>query len=537
VALWMKIAKNEVRLRTSKFRKNRLAFFLVLYSFLIFWALYLCPLIFDQFMPTLAGMEEISTILIPSVAMIIEQVMMIFFIAIMMYPLNNVYRRTEIGFKEILLASPISAGDIFLGEFLGKIPILFSFVFALTPIFVNMLNPIFNLSFVQTLVIYVCVFGLVFLATLIGSIIMSWLERKIAKSEKARDYAKVLLILLTIGMVALIYSLQFGFQFILENPELKNYFIWYPPLWFSNIILYTFDPGLLNPYILNIWMSLALAILVPLLISYLSYKKADVFYTLEGGVEKASSIIKKENVFYKFNRWIIGVKWEGLVITQFKEFFRKKENIMKLFYLGGITCVYGLIFSFSVSGAANDFISGGFKVLMVVFMGGLLYGLLLGNFIFVGSKDLLWVYKRSPRNVNSLVYSFIITMFIINIILTLVVTIFFTILFKFSVFYVVVFIISYLSYGILVLIEAIGIQGFSPAFEEKGKFMGLNMFKLMSIQMGVLTGFIFLMVWLSEILPVITTWEIIPIVLFISIHLAIAFPLFFTGLRHLKKIE
>ncbi|MDX1798803.1 MAG: hypothetical protein R3255_09150, partial [Candidatus Lokiarchaeia archaeon] len=78
---------------------------------------------------------------------------------------------------------------------------------------------------------------------------------------------------------------------------------------------------------------------------------------------------------------------------------------------------------------------------------------------------------------------------------------------------------------------------FSPAFEEKGKFMGLNMFKLMSIQMGVLAGFIFLMVWLSEILPEITTWELTPTVLFISIHLTIALPLFFAGLRHLKKIE
>ena len=533
----MKIAKNEVRVRTSKFRKNRLKFFLVLYSFLLFWAFFLCPLIFDQFMPTLAGMEEISQILIPSIAMIIEQLMMIFFIAILIYPLNNIYRQTEIGYKEILLASPITAGDIFLGEFLGKIPILFSYVFALTPIFVNMLNPIFNLTIIQTLVIYCCVFGLVFLATLIGVIIMSWLEHKIAKSEKARDLAKALLILLSVGMVALIYTLQFGFQFIMENPELKNYFMWYPPLWFSNIILYTFSAILIDAYILNIWTSLALAVLVPVLILYISYKRADKFYTLEGGVEKASSVIEKENIFYKFNRRIIGSRWEGLVITQFKEFFRKKENIAKIIYLGGLTCVYGLVFSISMSNAPRGFLSGGFVVLMVVFMGGMLYGLMLGSFIFVGSKDLLWVYKRSPRNINSLVYSYIIAMIILNTILALGVTIFFTILFEFDVFYVVVFFIAYLSYGIMVLIEAIGIQGFSPAFEEKGKHMGLNMFKLMSIQMGVFMGFIFLMVWLEGILPGLTAWKLTPTILFISIHLAISLPLFFMGLRHLKKIE
>ncbi len=538
MALWLKIAKNEVMVRTSKFRKNRLTFFIVLYSILIFWAFFLCPMIFDLFMPTIAGMENLSEFIIPSIAMIIEFLMMIFFIAILIYPLNNIYRQTEIGFKEILLASPVTAGDIFLGEFFGKIPILFSYVFALTPVFVNMLNPIFNLTFIQTFVIYCCVFGLVFMATLIGTILMSWIEHKITQSAKARDIAKALLFLLSIGMVALIYSLQFGFQFILEHPELKNYFMWYPALWFSNIILYTFDATLLNTYILNIWASLVLAILVPVLILYISYKGANKFYTLESGVEKFTSVIEKENSFYKFNRRILGSKWEGLVITQFKEFFRKKENIMKLIYLGGLACVYGLIYSLSMGETvANDLLSGGFLILIVVFVGGMLYGLMLGSFIFVGSKDLLWVYKKSPRNVNGLVYSYIIAMIIINIILALGITIFYTFLFEFDIFLAVVFFIAYLSYGILVLLEAIGIQGFSPAFEEKGKHMGFSIFKLMIIQIGVFMGFIFLIIWLGQEFPIFIAWELTPTILFISIHIVIALPLLFMGIRQLKKIE
>ena len=170
------------------------------------------------------------------------------------------------------------------------------------------------------------------------------------------------------------------------------------------------------------------------------------------------------------------------MITQFKEFLRKKENIMKLVYLTGFTCVYGLVFSFSVSQAPQDFISGSFKVLMAVFMGGMLYGMMLGSYIFVGSKDLLWVYKRSPRNVEAMVYSYIFAMLILNIMMSIGITIFFMIIFEFDTIYTTVFFIAYLCYGILVLCEAIGIQGFSPSFEEKGKNMGMNMFKLMSIQ-------------------------------------------------------
>jgi hypothetical protein len=504
---------------------------------LIFWAFVFIPWLFDLFMPAVAELAQIEAFIIPSIAIIIEFAMMVLFIVILMYPLNNIYRKTEIGFKEILLSSPVTAGDIFLGEFMGKLPVLSSVVLAFAPIVIGLLNPIVNLTIIQVIVIYICIFGVLFFANLVGTIIMCWIEHKIAQSAKARDLAKALLMLLSIGMVILIYGLQFGFRFIMENPETKNYLIWYPALWFSNIILFIFDPALLDTYILNIWMSVALAALIPLLILYISYKKADAFYTLEGGVEKFNSIIEKEAAFYKLNRRIIGAKWEGLVITQFKEFLRKKENIMKLVYLTGLTCVYGLVFSFSVGQAQQDFIAGGFKVLMVVFMGGMLYGLMLGSYIFVGSKDLLWVYKRSPRNVEAMVYSYIFAMLILNIMMSIGITIFFMIIFEYDTVYTIVFFIAYLSYGIMVLCEAIGIQSFSPSFEEKGKNMGMNMFKLMSIQMGVFMGFIFLMVRISETFPDPLFGDFLPLILFTSIHLAISVPLFLFGIKALKKIE
>ena len=537
MALWTNIAKNELRIRTHKYRNHRKLFFVILYSLLFFWGFVFIPLLFDLFMPAVAELALIEPYVIPVIAMIIEYALMILFIVILMYPLNNIYRKTEIGFKEILISSPASAGDIFLGEFMGKIPLLSAAVLVFTPIVIGLLNPIVNLGLAQVVVIFTCIFGIVFFATLIGTILMSWIEHKIAKSEKARDIAKALMMLLAIGMVILIYSVQFGYQFIMENPELKNYLIWYPALWFSNIILYIFNPVLLTTYILNIWMSIALATLIPVLLLYVSYKKAGKFYSLEGGIEKFSSIIEKEGVFYKVIRQIIGTKWGGLIITQFKEFLRKKENIMKLTYLTGLTCIYGVIFSFSVSQAQQAFISGPFRVLMVVFMGGMLFGLMLGSYIFVGSKDLLWVYKRSPRGIGSMIASYIFSLLILNIMIAIGVTFFFTFLFEFDLINIIVFFTAYLSYGIMVLIEAIGIQSFSPSFEEKGKKMGANMFKLMSIQMGVITGLIFLMIWISETFKNPIFGDFLPMILFLSMHLDICIPLFIFGIKNLKKIE
>jgi hypothetical protein len=186
--LWRVIAKNEIKLRTSKFRNHRKLFFIALYSLLILWAFIAAPFLFDLFIPTLA--IQFSSVFKPVVALIIESVMMMLFLILVMYPLNNVYREIEIGFKETLISTPVRAKDIFLGEFLGKSPIYTMAVLIFAPVVVGLINPLIDLTFVQYITIYGSGFGLVYFASLIGTIIASWFEHKISKSEKARDLGK-----------------------------------------------------------------------------------------------------------------------------------------------------------------------------------------------------------------------------------------------------------------------------------------------------------------------------------------------------------
>ena len=114
MGLWKVIAKNELKRRTSKFRRHRLLFFVILYGVLLIWGFILAPLLFDSFMPTLAQSEEFKPIIVPAVALIIEYMLMIFFIIILLYPLNFIYRQTEIGHKEMILAAPITREISFL---------------------------------------------------------------------------------------------------------------------------------------------------------------------------------------------------------------------------------------------------------------------------------------------------------------------------------------------------------------------------------------------------------------------------------------
>jgi hypothetical protein len=531
MSLWKTIAKNELRLRTNKFRNHRISFFILLYSFFTIWAFFLAPWLFDLFMPTL--IEAVPQINL-AVALIIEYIMMAFFLSVFIYPLNSVYRKIEIGFKEIILASPATAGDIFLGEFIGKLPIFLGAILLFTPIITGMLNPIINLSLIQYLIIYLCVFGLIVFATLLGSIVAAWLEHKIAKSERAKDLGRILLFLLSIAMVAIMYTLQFLFEFLMLNPQLRNWVMLYPSLWFSNIILYFIDPSLINSYILNIWFSTALVIIIPLIIFLIAYKKADRFFTVEGGIEKISSVIKGENKFYTLIKKLTGHKWKGLIITQLKEFLRRRESIMKFVYLIGLVGILGVI----LSNLSLDVLIGqSILIAMIIIIGGIMYGLLFGSYIFVGTKDLIWVYKRSPRNVNALVYSYLLAMLIFNMLMSLGLTIFFTLILKFDLFDILFFFSFYLINSEVVIAQAIGIQCLSPAFEEKGSSMTSNNLFLMVLQL-VPFQFIFLFIIIAfpvPTSPILARFHYLMPLLLTSI--ASAIPLLFLGLRKLNKIE
>ncbi len=536
MSLWKVIAKCEIKRGTSAFRKHRVLVLSLLYVFLIIWAVFLAPLLFDIILPPsialLPYFEEI-------VALLIEALLMMLFLVIMMYPINTVFRKTEIGYKEILLASPATEGDIFIGEFVGKFLIYMGAILVFAPILLGMINTIISFTAITYIVIYVCVFGHVIFALLIGNVLASLIEHKIARNPKFRDLGKVFLFLISIGMIAIVYTLQFAFQVLLENPGLKNWLMFYPSLWFSNIILFSINPNLISTYVLNIWSSVALVIFVPLLIFYIAYKNASKFFTLEGGIEKTSEIIQEESSFYKQLRKFIPHNWETLIVSQLKEFFRRKENIMKLAYTLGITLFIGTMMYFTSAAdveALSPPVEGLFTI-MILFVSGMIYCFMIGNYIFVGSKDLLWVYKKSPRGVKTLVYSYIRALTIPSIFIGIIVTIYYSILYQYTVLFAFIFFALYMLNTTIILFQACGIQCLNPSFEEKGKQMGANIMIQMFLMFFVLFISIFLLFYFNLFPPI---GDLIPVLMYLPIlllTLATAIPSFYLGIRRLGRIE
>lgn len=540
MALWKVIAKIELKRKTSKFQNHRILFFVIIYTILLLWAFLLAPFVFDLIVSAIVNQLletiPISTI-ISGMALIIEFMMVWFFMMIFMYPLQNIYRKSEIGYKEIILASPIKSSDIFLGEYIGKLPFYIIYILIFSPVILGIINPIINLNFIQFAIIYICIIELVIFAALVGSIITLWLEHKITKSEKARDLGKALMWLLVIVLVILMYSAIFLFNQLMKYPEIKNFIMFYPSFWFSNIILFVIDPILIDTYLLNIWLSIGIAIGIPLLILYISFKKADAFFSLERGIEKISSIIQRENKFYGLIRKLTGHKWEGLIITQLKGYFRKKENIMKIFYAVGLIAVEGIMFSF-VGGGANDPTGLPMLTIMLILVGGMMFGIMVGNSIFIGTKDLLWVYKRSPRSVSALIYSYIRMIMIIVIIIDISFTIFFSILFQYTIVLSIFFFVFFIIYGMICISQAIGIQCFHPAFEEKGGDMMLNngLFVILNIFI-IFTSIIFEIMILTPLGLQLELLIIFLAIMPLVIGIGTAIPLLYFGIKKLSKIE
>ncbi|MFX0021280.1 MAG: hypothetical protein ACFE9S_03070 [Candidatus Hermodarchaeota archaeon] len=529
-ALWMVIAKNEILLRTSSFRNYRKLFFITLYSLLFLWAFIFAPILFDLFMPTLA--DQFSSVFKPAIAIIIESIMMGLFLMLLIYPLNNVYREGEIGVKESLLATPVRSNDIFLGEFLGKAPIYTMIVLLISPIVIGMINPIINFTFLEYIIIYCSVFGLVYFANLAGSILASWLEHKISKNEKARDLGKALIWIFTIVLVAIMYGLIFFLNHLLIHPELKNWLAFYPSLWFSNIIVYIIDPILLNSFIINIWISLILVICIPLAILYIAYKKAESFYTLEAGIEKINiTIVKHENIIYRFIRKVSGSSWGGLIVVQLKRFFRKKANIARIAYIVGLL---GFMTWF-ISSMSEGVFGIAFSSTILIAIGGAIGSVIIGHLAFVDSKDVIWIYKRSPRGIKSLVYSYLLTMLIINIFISIFITILLIIFTSIDILNIIIFFVEFLLFAEISMCQAMGLQCISPAFGEKDSSMRSNaMISMLLLQPLMFLPVMLLIMFDPDTPEMMRILMQVPIFLY---NIGVSLPVLYIGMRKLKKIE
>jgi hypothetical protein len=495
MSLWIIIAKNEIRIKTAKFRAHRNLFFVVIYAIFIFWATYLGPVIFDAILPDI--LQALSGVLEFVLHFVIEVSLTTMFVMMILYPIFLLFRKSEIGVKDVILSSPVKSGDVFLGEFVGQLPFHFLIVLAIGPAVISLLgqvNP--QLTILHYFIIYLIIFLMMNFSLIIGTIIANFIEFKLSSSKKIKDSSNSVLLLLSFIVIISFYLFHYIFYIVYNDPLLKNWISIFPSFWYSNIILYLVNPLLIESYVINIWLSVGLAIGIPMILLYFSYKKAEKFYSIDLRSEKKLFIVKKEGFILKIINRMTFKKYKVLVMVQFKNFLRNKENITKLIYSIAFTGVLGLFIFLSLDNPITEIrmfsllgivsIPVEYFSVLVIFiiawMGGLIFGMMMGISVIFNSKNILYLYKKSIRGVHASIFAFLYQMAFLILFFDIILTIFFTLLFGLNIYSVGFFFCIYFIYCSIVLIQVVGLQCIRPFFGERGKQIYFKIYFIFFLQ-------------------------------------------------------
>ena len=197
-----------------------------------------------------------------------------------------------------------------------------------------------------------------------------------------------------------------------------------------------------------------------------------------------------------FNK-ITPSSYKTLILTQFKEFIRKRENVYKLIYLIGLNIVFGIFLYLSLTEpllSINEisFQSGYFEIkvdnfnflimMILSWIGGFTFGVFMGIYVFINTKEILFLYKKSIRNLKTVVISFLFNMFIITLFTDIILTSVFSILYFLDFLTAFTFFITYLLNSLIILSQAISIQCIKPLYKERGKFVYFNVYLIVILQ-------------------------------------------------------
>ncbi len=538
--MWKTIAKNEIRLATYRFRKNRRLFLLYLFSILIFWGFYFGPNFLDMLIPEFVSYY--GYMYLNQLVLYFEYFFFLIFLLNIMLPLYNLYNKKGGDTKEFILASPIKPKEIFFGTFIWKMPFYLLFVLFIGPVFTSLLNQIADLNIFHHVVIYLCIFGVLVFSLLIGKVISNLIEYKINKNQKAQNTRKIRILVITLILIIVYFFIRFLSTLFLTSPVLKNWLNIFPSYWYSSIIIYLIDPSMLSLNFFNIWIILFLAIFIPILIFFVSYKKSNVFYIIKSSDDFSELKTGKDKKSYIFLRKITLKKWKVLVQTHFKEFFRNEEYILKFFYAIVLNIIFGIVLALSLGefewGPISEIqIYKLLEVMIVSWIGSILFGSMSGLYIFIESKNLVNIYKKSLRGTKSLIYSILYFLVYLIVFIELISVTLFTLIFQLDPLLFLIFIVTYFIVSLTIVLEMIGIQCLKPIFKDRKSMIMWNVYILMILQIfSLLLTFSLLIPYISD-----GTEPLLALLYIFIIHFGItsgiAIVLFFLGIRKISKFE
>lgn len=389
---WLIVAKNEYRIRTSSIRSLRPYFPPLVGGLLAIYVVILAPMIVTTFL------DEVLTFFLSQVAIaLVPLIMLLIFIYSLIIPITYTLQEIQTAQLEIFLAVPIKASDVLVGEFLGITPFYAIAITVIAGFFTAALQPL-GLSGLQLVIIPVLFIIVILSALWIGTVLAALLRTKLGRVAKSRDMGRALSLVLSVPMIALMYAIMGGGVLdALGNPNtagtVQTVLSVFPSTWGADVIMsFTVTPGSVGLDALIRLGGLAVFFVGTLWVGTIVASHA---YTLEPTTFSASRV-KSDNFFYTLIRTVSGGgSFSALLISVFKNYGRRLENLSRIGYVVAIVVLVNVFFG----GPKEDLEDA---LIMSQFMYPFLAVFVVGQ-VTLGGLESLFVYRKAPFGVRQLV--------------------------------------------------------------------------------------------------------------------------------------
>ncbi len=380
----------------------------ILLIFGLIWAAYLAPLFIGVVVDFIMPLSEFRGLLLVMFPGLMRAVMFLLFMLLFLMPLSYALQEIKIGQWEILFSNNVRTRDILIGTFLGKIPIYGLIILFLAPPLISVFFLAFEVSLLGQALIYGTLLLMVVTTMWLSNFVTAMIQSKLGDSPRGDDLAKGLAMLLAVAITCPMYGLMF-FAPQLSSILGMNVFLLFPFTWSADVITWlavTFNGlGLAGIQIaafqdilqLNLATSGLLMVAFSIACLGIGLAGADRVFTLRMGARTETiTTIRSENLLLRGMRRVAPGAFGSLVVTAFKDFFRKVQNLSRIAY--GV--ILAVIFPFLIS--TITFIdASGVDLAILVLMSGigmtLIGGMTFAGTGFLESKNQLWIIQSAPR--------------------------------------------------------------------------------------------------------------------------------------------
>jgi hypothetical protein len=430
---WLAIAKAEYLVLSVSMRSHRRVYLSILASLAFIWAAIIAPIVIGGMINIVLPIEMLQPLLQVIFPGLMRTISLFLWIVLLLFPLSYALQEIKIGQWEIFLSNNVRTRDIMAGTFLGKIPLFGLIVIFLSPLLITPLVLAFEVSIIGQVLIYgtitLLAIGTIWFSNFITSIVQS----RLGDSSRGNDIAKALAMVIAIIVIIPMYGLMFFLPTMTELMGMDAFLI-LPSTWFADAMSWfavTFNGvGLTGSQIMGFGSILQLDMLTStalmsgfvLLTIGLALGMADRVFTIEAGVRtEVVTTVGKENIILRCVRRVAPGSFGSLMVTHFKDFMRKAQNLSKIFY-GVVLATILPVIMLSMDIGDESFMLGDMFVTIVAMM-ALVGAMPFAGAGFLESKDQLWIIQGTPSGASRYVKSRIVTQALIGIVLIIIPTV------------------------------------------------------------------------------------------------------------------